>query len=401
MFQRQKVAEVQFQQQQAVEKRFGAMGLGPSPAPVAMPPAEDTEALEKSLASARGEMDRLIIESSRFGDASGKAAEEATLQFSKLQQQFSKRLISPKEFEDQAKAISATLRKNLVYFSQENAVESLKKNREFFKSLNDLTKQAAKDARDASAGMVVGNTLFPSSDEIKKQADAALSQYAAELERIAQLKQSGALGSGPTADAAASIAVEEAQRRQKQRMDKIGRDTSFAEEIRKNLETAFLSPLGQYEKRLKEIQGNKSLTPAEKSLATVAEQKQLVESTFGKTEGQGFKDRQELIDKLSTKDEFGRVALSPERAGVEQRKLDADRRSAAGVENTPAQQLQLGIDKINSAFDATGKSMAQIQKDLGPEKFKEYQEALRKNRDSVLQSVGIERVPFRFARRRT
>jgi hypothetical protein len=42
-------------------------------------------------------------------------------------------------------------------------------------------------------------------------------------------------------------------------------------------------------------------------------------------------------------------------------------------------------------FGVAGKSIADIQKELGPEKFAEYQEAIKKNAESVKASLGVEK----------
>lgn len=385
--QRERVAQSKFEAQKTVQVNFGIV-KGEEPV---MPAVDDQKALIKSINESRKEMDALIIESAKFGEAGGKAADSAAADFDKLQQQLSDGVIDPQTFEEKSAEIAKTLKENLKFFSEDNAAVALQKNRDFFKSLNDLVKQSAKEIRDLQSGTVVDGKLFPTSDAIKAESNRVQAEYEDELKSIQQKRQRGEFGSGEAGEQNAAVAVEEAQRKQKRALDNIGRDTSFADDIRKSLEDAFLTPVGAFEKRMKKIADNKSLSAIEKGQAFTAERKQFVEQNFGKTQAETFAERRQAIDKASTPDQTGFRAISKSREEVERRKLDADRRSSAGVENSPGQQLQLGVDKINDAFGVAGKTIEEIQASLSPEDFRDYQEALKKNSDAVKANLGVEK----------
>ena len=72
-----------------------------------------------------------------------------------------------------------------------------------------------------------------------------------------------------------------------------------------------------------------------------------------------------------------------------------DRRSAAGLDATPSQQLKAGIDKVNDAFGTTGKTLAEaraeVKKTGGAERLAEFDEAMKKSRDTVMESLGVEK----------
>ena len=385
--QREKIAQTKFETQKAVQVNFG-MVKGEEPV---MPKPEDTNSLVKSITDARNEMDSLMIESVKFGENGGKAAEETASQFDKLQQQLADGLIDPKQFEEQSVKLSKTLRENLKFFSEDNASVARQKNRDFFKSLNDLVKQSAKDLREIQSGTVVEGRFFPTTEAIKAESNRVQAAYEAELKAIQKKRQKGGFGSGEAGEQNAAIAVEEAQRKQKRALENIGRDTSFADDIRKSLDDAFLSPVAAFEKRLKKIAENKSLSAIEKGQASALERNQFVEQNFGKTQAETFSERKSALNRASTPDRTGFRLISAEREEVERRKLRADRRSAAGIDNSPAEQLQLGLDKINDVFDVTGKSMAEIKKKLSPNDFVKYQEAVRNNANAVKESVGIQK----------
>ena len=387
--QREKIAQAKFETQKAVQVNFG-MVKGDEPV---MPKPDDVEVFTKTLGDARDEMDSLMIESARFGETAGKAADEAANRFDKLQRQLTDEInpLDPETFRKKSEEIAKDLRDNLKYFNDDNAEVARQKNREFFKSLNDLVKQSAKEIRDIQSGTVVEGRLFPTTDAIKAESNRVQAVYEAELKAIQKKRQKGGFGSGEAGEQNAAIAVEEAQRRQKRALENIGRDTSFADDLRKSLEDALLTPVGEYEKRLKKIAANKSLSPIEKGQAFTAERKTFVEQNFGKTQAESFTERRQALDKASRPDQTGFRAISKDREEVERRKLRADRRSAAGIDNSPAEQLQLGLDKINDVFNVTGKSMEEIKEKLSPNDFVKYQEAIKNNVNAVKESVGIQK----------
>lgn len=380
VFQRQKVAESRFETQRTAERQFAmaaasttnAMTMGFAGATpeqfereIPKPPVEDTEKLIESITKARGDMSSLSFDAAKFGDNASKAASEAQADFDKLQQQLSQNPDMPiAEFEKQAKAIQDRLKENIRLAD----VITPEQKQQFTKSLQDAIKQAGKSVRDVQAGMVVEGVFFPTSEAISAAAESLKDDLAAELKDIDARMRAGEFGEGQAGMEAAAVAQEEAQRKFQRGMDKIGQDMSFAENIRKELENAFLSPLEMFEKERQKVMNNTSLTDEEKKKQLASMDKQKAESVFGKPASQEFEEKRSFLR-----------FLPESRRAAESRKIDADKRSAAGLDNTPAQQLQLGIDKINDVFGDAGKGTA------------EYNEAIKKNRDSVLASVGIEK----------
>lgn len=385
--QRQRVADSQFDQQKAVQVQFNAMGMGgavPEPVP---PPTEDYDAMASAITKGREELATLSYEAAAFGATSKDAVLEAQNQFNKLLDQLSKGEIDAKQFEDGAKKIQKSLRENIDLAD----VISPEEKQKFLESLQDASKQAGKAVREVSAGTVVEGQFFPASDAIKSQAAAFKDEYDKQLKDIAKKASEGGFGEGEQGKQNMASAQEDAAREFQRNMDRVARDTSFADEIRKNLTTAFLDPVGLYEKRLKEISENASLSPEEKKQAIAAEQKGFVEANFGKTQGDSIRERRASLERAMRPDENGTTAIDSVRAGVESRRLASDQRQAAGLEDSPAQQLQLGVDKVNDAFGVAGKTMDEIQSTLSPAEFKEYQDAIKKNSDAVRANLGVEK----------
>jgi predicted RNA-binding protein associated with RNAse of E/G family len=171
----------------------------------------------------------------------------------------------------------------------------------------------------------------------------------------------------------------EAERNFKRGTDRIGRDTSFANNIRKQLTEAFLSPLQQYERKLAQIRSNQSLTADEKKQAEANLRRETAESAFGRTAADQIAEKRELVQ-----------FLPEERQAAANRQLDAEFRQSAGIESTAGQELQLGVDKINDAFGTAGLSIEEIQAKLSPEEFEQYQKAIKDNRTAVQESLGVE-----------
>jgi len=352
-------------------------------------PTEDVDSLKKSLAAARQDMIGLSLNASRFGEVGRKSFMAAKADFDKLQQRLDEGTISPEKFEEESLKIRANLQKNLK-LADVLSPEQLQQSAE---EMRKTVESAFAKIRDVMRGQDLGSTLsedkfFPTSDAIKEQAEKFGQQYQDELIRIETALQNGELGQGQAAIKAADQAREAAASKFNRNMGKIEADLSFANEIRKALDDAFLTPVQKFQKELQKIQENKSLTEAEKSLATVNSQKQMVEGEFGKTAGQSIREKEAMFAEATAKDKYGRTAFGAAagseaagaaRASAERTKLDIEKRQAAGLDATPAQALQAGIDKINDVFGEAGKGTA------------EYNEAIKKNRDAVLQSVGIEK----------
>jgi hypothetical protein len=369
------------------------------------------------VSKAREEMIGLSLNSARFGEAGKKAFLAAKADFDQLQQSLANNTLELKvitdengvkrqetaleAFERRSKEIRGRLQENL------NLADVISPE-QFQQSAEDMRK-AVEDAfaqtRAIMRGRDLGSDLstdrfFPTSDAIKKQAEEFAMAYQDELIAIEEKLQSGGFGEGQKAMRAAAQAREEAKAQFDRNAGKIEADVAFASEIRKALEDAFLTPLQKYEKRLEQIQNNKSLTAQEKSLATISEQKQMVEGTFGKSAGQSLREKEAMFASATAVDQYGRTAfMSAEgsdaagqaRAAAERNKLDIERRKAVGLDASPVQQLQAGVDNINDVFGVAGKSLAEIQKELGPEKFAEYQEAIKKNSEAVKANLGVEK----------
>jgi|LakMenEpi03Aug12_release.lakeMendotaPanAssembly.Ray.scaffolds.fasta_scaffold00210_29 hypothetical protein len=380
-------------------------------------PTEDYDALSASVSRARGDMIGLSLNAAKFGEAGNKAFMAARADFDQLQQQLADntlelRIVTDEDgvkrqetaleaFERRSKEIRGRLEENL------NLADTISPE-QFQQSAQDMRK-AVEDAfaqtRNVMRGSDLGSDLntdrfFPASSEIKKAASDFAMAYQDELIRIEEALQSGEFGQGQSAMRAAQQAREDAKSKFDKNMGKVNADVSFATEIRKALEDAFLTPVQKYEKKLKEIADNKSLTAQEKSLATIVEQQQMVEGTFGKSAGQSLREKEGMFAQATAVDQYGRTAfMSAEgsqaageaRASAERTKLDIERRKAAGLDASPAQQLKAGVDNINDVFGVAGKSLAEIQKELGPEKFAEYQEAIKKNSDAVKANLGVEK----------
>jgi hypothetical protein len=388
--QRRRVAEANFDRNRTVSVSFGMSGQAASQGAGGQP-SEDYDAIADSVERGRRQMAALTFEAAAFGETGSKAAIAAQTDFNKLLQQLSEGKIDQGQFEEQAKRIQESLSETIRL----SDVISVEEKQQFFATLQDAGKQARKTLREINAGSVVEGRFFPTSDTIKRQAAEFERQYAARRKEIADRAAAGGFGEGEAGRENIRAALEDADREFKRNIDKIGRDTSFADNIRKQLETAFLSPTQLFKKELDEIARNRSLTGIERNLAKQDANKRFVEQSFGRTQSQDFADRGESIS-------FARnsFAISGDRADAEERKLTADRRQAAGLDVGPALQLQLAIDKVQDAFGVAGNNLAQIQSELSPGKFAEYQEAIEKTQEAVQAAIVGESSARRFAEQR-
>ena len=388
--QRRRVAEANFDRNRTVSVSFGMSGQAAAQGAGGQP-SEDYDAIADSVERGRRQMAALTFEAAAFGETGSKAAIAAQTDFNKLLQQLSEGKIDQGQFEEQAKRIQESLSETIRL----SDVISVEEKQQFFATLQDAGKQARKTLREINAGSVVEGRFFPTSDTIKRQAAEFERQYAARRKEIANRAAAGGFGEGEAGRENIRAALEDADREFKRNIDKIGRDTSFADNIRKQLETAFLSPTQLFKKELDEIARNRSLTEVERNLAKQDANKRFVEQSFGRTQSQDFADRSEAIS-------FARnsFAISGDRADAEERKLTADRRQAAGLDIGPALQLQLAIDKVQDAFGVAGNNLAQIQSELSPEKFAEYQEAIEKTQEAVQAAIVGESSARRFAEQR-
>lgn len=508
------------------------------------------EEAAESIRASRDSMAELSIEAARLGQVGADAVASASEEFNDLQRQLADGKIELEEFNTEADRIRTSLSEGLEAAKKASPEETLKKNLELFKQLDDAAKGVAKSVRDIGAGVQIGDKFFPRSAEVKARAQEYADEYTDALDGIKQKLATGgfqadldarraenerAFTAGEidsqtfnrtkreldttSAQEQASIAAEEVQRELDRNNAKLKVDLDFADNIRKSLETAFLSPVEKFQKELDKIRANPELTDEEKALAEKDLRKNAREGLIGKTPVESFNDRQRDLqqgalsglisneemrndmlknadelaralgvpvnpanqmevaiseldaalkagsisveqhsdglkaarrsfleslgiktaaeeidaDKLNelerqrsagkiTDEEFGRGrqaieddiigqssadeiaerrrriesgiasgAVGDARGEAALRSLDADRRSAAGIENTAGQQLQLGVDRINDAFGVAGQTIQEIQSSLSPEEFAEYQKAIEENTNSVRESLGVEK----------
>ena len=383
----------------ASQATFGIVDMGEMATPEM--PVDETEAVVAAIESSRDSMRGAIVDAAKFGETGKKAALDAQQRFAKLQEQLALGTLSPEKFEEEATAIRESLQKNLGDLDILTDSDIF----DFAKAAQGATQNALKEINKIGRGQDLGSTFsasrfFPTSDEINAEAARFQKEFEQRNREIAERLASGGFGEGQQAKDAAGEALAASQEKFQRDMGKIEADVSFANDIRKSLEDAFLSPLQKYEKRLKEIQDNKSLTDQEKSLATVQANQQMVRDTFGQSAGRSLREREELFAKANTADQYGRTAFFSEtgnraeaqaRSSAARTQLDMERRSAAGLDPTITQQLKAGSDKIADIFNVTGLSVEEVQKKLSPEQFAEYQEAMKKNRDRVLESLGVQK----------
>jgi hypothetical protein len=508
------------------------------------------ETAKQVIGDARNELGEFSIRAAQLGTPGADAAAAATERFSELQKSLGDGKISLEEFQSESSTLAKQLGEDLEEIAKSSPEETLKRNLEVFKEMDAAAKQAAKSAREIGADVMIGDQLFPRSEEVKNRAKQYSQEYADALDDIKKRLASGefqieldqkkkaneedfAAGKidketftrtkreldTSSAQEQAGIAAEEVQREFDQKNAKLKVELDFADGIRKSLEDAFLSPVEKFQKELDKIENNTDLTPEEKEKAEKDLRKKARENLVGKTateqftdrnrdiqqglaaglitdseaenevrknadalaqslgfavdpanamknavsnldqalkdgvisveqhadglnkarrsflEGLGIKTAAETVDaeKLGelqkqrdagniSQEEFdrGKKSLSDsivgqsaaDRIGEQRRrieagvasgivdkdqgaaalrKLDSDRRSAAGIEDTAGQQVQSGVDKINDAFGVTGKTMAEIQASLSPQEFAEYQKAIKQNTDKVKESLGVEK----------
>lgn len=504
----------------------------------------------ESIAGARGEMAEFSIRAAQLGQAGAEAIGASSEEFNELQRNLASGKIGLDEFSAGYDEISENLGKTLESIEEGSPEQTLQKNLEVFKQLDDAAKNVAASVRDIGAGVQIGDKFFPRSAEVKARAQEYADEYTDALDGIkrklatggfqadldtrrAENEQAFATGEidsqtfnrtkreldTTSAQEQASIAAQDVQRELDRSNAKLKVELDFADNIRKSLETAFLSPVEKFQKELDKIRTNPELTSEEKGLAEEDLRANAREGLIGQTPVEKFSDRQrdlqqgalsglvsneemrnemlknaddlaralgvpvnpanqmevaisqldtalkagkisveqhsdglkaaqrsflesigiktaaedidadklseldrQLANKKISKEQFeqgrqgiendiigqsasDRIAEDRRRisAGIQSgavggargeaslRSLDADRRSAAGIDNTPSQQIQLGVDKISDAFGVAGKTIQEIQAKLSPEEFAEYQKAIKENREGVLAGLGVQK----------
>jgi hypothetical protein len=410
------VIEARQSQQQATRQAAmiaaSAAGMSGSDIPQI---TDDYKSLGQSLTGARDEMTSLSLSAARFGEAGRAAFLAARTDFDKLQQQLADNTIPVKVIVDESgisrsetaleafdrrrQEIRASLNENLA-LADVVSPEQLQQSAEAMQKtvLDAFAKVRAEMRGDDLGSDLTTDRFFPTSDKVKAKAEEFAKNYRDELAAIEKKLQDGGFGEGQSSLRAKDQAIESAKQKFDRNMGKIEADKSFANDLRKSLEDAFLTPIQKYEKELKKIQDNESLAKQEKSLATILAQKQNIESVFGKTAGQNIADKEAEFAKASAKDQYGRTAFTSAmgstaagnaRQSMEQTKLDVERRKAVGLDSTAEQKLKEGADNIADVFKMSGLSMADIQKELSPEQFTLFQQAMQKNTDAAKESLGI------------
>jgi len=366
---------------QAVKSNAGVFGmLLPD---VEIPAPEDFGRITKAVEDARGSIADLSIEAAKFGTKGKDAAKNAADKFAKLQKQLSENTIDVTQFEAAAKKIQRDFKSDIDLSDVITPEQKI----EFSRSVFEAVQNAKKSLRELSSGTVVEGKFFPTSDKIKDAAQGFLRDYNRELAAIDKKFQLGGFGKGKEGADAAAIAKEEADRSFKRNTDLLGRDTSFADDIRKKLEEAFLTPVQKLQKELRKIATNRSLTDIEASLAAVEARKQAAESMFGKTRGQQASEKRDMLGEITGVN----GGLGAARAAAEQRKADAERSQSLGLTQMPSDQLAAGLDKVNDEFDTFGMTMLQVQAKLSPKELAMWNESLKKSKESIRESIGVEK----------
>ena len=378
------------------------------------------EEITASIDSARGSIGDLIIESARFGEAGADAATKFNDDFNELQKTLAK-TGNLKQFEEESEKLSKKLRENLDTLRDDSPQITLKKNIELYKKLDDSVKEVGKSVREMSAGMVIDGKLFPASETVKANAEKYKNEYAAALDAIKKKQQSGGFAgelkvkranlqsdfdSGKiskdefttrkldldttSAQEQASIAGEEAKRAFDRQFKKLGEDVSFAENIRKELETAFLSPVQKFEKELKKIKDNPELTDIEKAMASTNLRKQAREGIVGKSAQSQFQERSRDVKQAA---EAG--LINTDELNAELKKAAEDFASAVGVTKTPFEAFSSSLDNIAKQFGFAGQPIDVVREKLkgNAEQLAMFDRAVKESRDNLLSSLGIEKSP--------
>lgn len=374
-----------------------------------------------SIQDARDRMGELTIDAAKFGQTGADAASKAQEDFIKLQQEFSKGGMTLEQFDEQAARLAESLEENLELMRSDSPEVTLKKNLELYKQLDEAVKSAGKSVRDIAAGTVVDGKLFPTSEKVKANAEKYKNEYAAALDAIKRKLQAGGFAdelnakrenlksefdSGniskeefetkkleldtTSAQEQASIAAEEVKREFDRNFKQLGEDVSFAENIRKELETAFLSPVQKFEKELKKIKENESLDAGERDLAEKNLRKNTRENLVGKTAQDQLQDRNRDVRQAA---EAG--LINPDELNAELKKASEDLAAAVGVAKTPFETFSSSLDNIAKQFGFAGQPIDVVREKLkdNAEQLAMFDRALEESRDALLSSLGIEKTP--------
>lgn len=369
---------------------------------------------------ARDSFNNLATESLRYGKAGSDTITSVQKRFADLEQSLNDGKISTDEFTKKTKDLFASASKGMKDYEKSAAV-TLSKNLELYKQLDDTVRGVGKTVRDISAGTVVNDKFFPASDEVKRRAAEYKAEYVAAIEEIKKKQQSGGfqveldqkrsqldadLSSGAiteeqyasmkleldstSAQEQAKFASEEVQREFDRKTAKLKADISFADDIRKKLDEAFLSPVDKFEKELKKINDNPELTQTEKILASTDLRNQTRESLVGKSAQAQFQERTRDMRQAA---DAG--LISTDSMNAELQKAAEDFAAAVGATRTPFEDFSSRIDNVTKQFGFAGQPLEDVREKLkgNAEQLALFDRAVQDARDSLLQSLGIEKTP--------
>jgi len=430
-----RVAEAEFGKAREAVVQFGmSFGLGEKQAElwaqsVAAEAARVAESLKgpskeeimSGISSARDEMADLSIRAAKFGQAGADAASRSTEEFNELQRQLGSGKINIDEFNEGAADIAENLSKGLDQIAKSSPEETLKRNLELFKQLDDSVKSAGKSLRDLTAVRMVGDKMLPASEEVKRRAAELQSEYSSALDAIKRKQASGGFQAeldkrrsqaqadfdsgkidsagfaaitaeldSTNAQEQASLAVEEVQREFDRKKAKIQADISFADDIRKKLEDAFTSPVQKMEKELKKIAENPDLNPSEKAAASFMVKNQAREQLVGKNAQSQLQERRR--DLTQARDSG---LISGESFTAEMKKAAEDFAAAVGVTKTPFEAFSSSLDNIAKQFGFAGQPLEEVRRKLAgnAEQLAVFDRAVQEARDNLLASLGVEKSP--------
>lgn len=379
---------------------------------------EETKA---AIAGARDAMGELSIRAAQLGPAGADAAASAAEQFNELQRSLAEGDVTLQQFNEESARLTEELQQNLDAIAKGSPEETLKRNLEIFKQMDDAAKSAAKSARDIGAGVQIGDKFFPRSDEVKARAKQYSQEYSDALDEIKKKLATGGfqqeldarrkkneedLASGAidqntfnrtqqeldttTAQEQASLAAEDVQRELDRQNAKLKVDLDFADSIRKELENAFLSPVQKFEKELKKIRDNPELTQPEKDQAEANLRRSTRESLIGKTAQSQLSERRfDLADAVDS------GIISQEQADFGSKKAMEEFAQSLGVVQTPFEEFSSSLDGIAEKFGFVGQPLDEVRRKLEgtPEQLALFDRALKESRDKLLASLGIEKSP--------
>jgi hypothetical protein len=379
------------------------------------------EEIMSNISSARDAMADLSIRAAKFGQAGADAASKSGEEFNELQRKLGSNKITIDEFNKGAADIAENLSKGLDEIAKSSPEETLKKNLELFKQLDDAVKSAGKSIRDLTAVRDVDGKLLPASEEVKRRAAELKDEYSSALDAIKKKQATGGFQAeldqkrskaeedrkagnidsagfsaimaeldSTNAQEEASKAVEEVQREFDRKKAKIQADISFADDIRKKLDDTFLSPVQKMQKELKKIAENPDLNPFEKAAASLMVSKQAREGLVGKDAQTQIQERRR--DLTQARDSG---LISGGSFEVEMRKAMDDLASAVGVTKTPFEAFSSSLDNITKQFGFAGQPLDEVRKKLAgnADQLALFDRAVREARDNLLASLGVEKSP--------